>query len=431
MSDPPSSRREPEKQMENFLGNVWKFYVCKVLLGLSQGVVIPIVVLYFHDRGISLTGFMILMTVLNFSQFVLEVPTGIVADKFSRKWSVFSGFVIWSISLLIMLTTTNYPLLILSFVGFGLFSALLSGADTALLYDSLKTHRKEEKFQKTLGNGISLQLLAMVLGTISCGIIVDITGLSGTMWASFGTAILASIVTSLFKEPSFLDEVRAEEKTQSFTDGVSSYLLHLKESFQYIGRSRELIALIFINIVIFRICLFTDRPFAQPYLSSFEYSPVQISYFYTIFNGTAALFARYSDRVGKILGSSERRSISLIGALGTVSLVIMGNAWMGPLAVLAIVGIYLMKGLFEPFIQDGLNRRISSEKRASCLSISAMGNNFLGLFLGPFFGYLADVYSLGTSLLTFQWTFAPLLVVGVIWGWRVLGRIHEPEPTVR
>jgi hypothetical protein len=53
-----------------------------------------------------------------------------------------------------------------------------------------------------------------------------------------------------------------------------------------------------------------------------------------------------------------------------------------------------------------------------------MGNNFLGIFLGPLYGYLADELSLDRSLEIFQWTFVPLLLLCVILGWRVL---HEDD----
>ena len=157
MSD-SSDSQEPEKRSNTFEGNVWKFYLCKGLFGLSFGLFLLVVVLYYLDRGITLAGFMVLMTVLNFTQFAFEVPAGIVADRLSRKWSVCSGLVAWSISWIIVLTTTSYSLLIVSFFGVGLGGALSSGADSALLYDTLKVDGKEEKFQQTMGNGISWQL---------------------------------------------------------------------------------------------------------------------------------------------------------------------------------------------------------------------------------------------------------------------------------
>ena len=128
------SKRQP--------ANVWKFYLYKGLWGLGMGLVIPVGMLYYLERGVSLAGFMILMTVLNFSVVVFEVPTGVVADKFSRKWSICLGTALMAMAAVIMLATVNFALLALGFLCWGLGQSLVSGADSALLYDSLKTEKK-------------------------------------------------------------------------------------------------------------------------------------------------------------------------------------------------------------------------------------------------------------------------------------------------
>ena len=48
--------------------NVWKFYLLKCAWGMRWGTLLPIFALYFQDRGMSLTGFMILMASLNLFQ---------------------------------------------------------------------------------------------------------------------------------------------------------------------------------------------------------------------------------------------------------------------------------------------------------------------------------------------------------------------------
>lgn len=414
---------------KNLQGNVWKFHGYKLLFGLASGLGLPVVVLFFLDRGISLAGFMILMSTLNISVFVFEVPTGIVADKFSRKWSVSIGTLCMTLTVLFMVTTVNYPLLIIAFMMWGLGEALVSGADSALLYDSLKAEQMEETFQRTIGTAISLLLSGIVLGSVLCGLVVERTGLRGPFVISLGIRLLAVIIAALFKEPPFLEAARDKE-AKTFKGQVSSYITHLKTSLRFVWQSRELLALIFINIVILRLVFLTERPFAQPYLTSFGYVPRYISYFYTLFYVITALFAKYSHKMTNIIGKSERRSLSLICLLGILALVIMVNAWTGVVVVVSMVGIYLMKGAFTPLMEDSLNRRVTSEKRASCLSIAKMGNNFLGIFLGPLFGYLSDTFSLKRSLFAFQWTFVPLLVISIIWGWRVLSPISQPESAI-
>ena len=109
-----------------------------------------------------------------------------------------------------------------------------------------------------------------------------------------------------------------------------------------------------------------------------------------------------------------------MGLLGIAFLIVMGNARSGFVVVVAMAGIYLVKGLISPFMQDSLNRRVSSEKRASFLSIAKMGGNFLGIFLGPLFGYLADAFSLNTSLILFQWLFTISILGILLWGRKVI-----------
>ncbi|MDA0748573.1 MAG: MFS transporter [bacterium] len=418
----------PESTDQNHAlnANVWKFYLFKTIWGLGAGLAVPIFVLFFLSKDLTLARFMVLMSVLNISIFLFEVPAGIVADRFSRKWSVVLGYVFIGLSILGWLVFDSYPLLILAFTVWGLGESLMSGADSALLYDSLKAVGRENDFQKTMGNAISLMMAALVAGAAACGPIVARLGLPGPLWVGLAILSLNVLLGMFFCEPPLLREPDASDHT-GLRAHLSGYTTHLKSSIHFLGNNRELIALALINIVVLRLCHLADRPFAQPYLKTFSYTPEQISYCYTFFYLITALFSKYSHRVSRILRSSERASLALIGVLGIASLILMANAPLGAIAVSSFAGIYLMRGLFTPLIDASLNRRIPSDKRASLLSIAKMGNNFLGIFLGPLFGYLADIRSLSFSLDVFQWVFGTLLAAATIWSWKALTRLAPPS----
>jgi len=409
------------------VGNVGRFYLYKVFWGLALGLMVPVVVLYFQSRGFLLAQFMVLMSAMNLSLVAFELPTGVMADRLSRKWSVCSGTLCMGVTVLATLSTTQYPLLIGAFALWGLGESLVSGADSALLYDSLKAEGQEEAFQQTIGNAISVQLAAGVAGTVLCGVVVDRVGLQGPLWICFSSFVLAAAAIALVREPPLLVQTRTEDASPSLGTRWSRYVEHLGGSFRFVFRSRALIVLAFANIVVLRLGNLTERPFSQPYLSSFGYSPEHISYSFTVFYLITALSARYSHAIARLLGNRERNSMLLIGMLGIVSLVSMVRATVGLGAVAAMVGIYLMRGVFDPLMQDSLNRRFTSDIRASCLSIAKVGHNLLGVFLGPFFGHLADVHSLDFSLRVFQWVFVPLLLVCMISGWRALGQTEQAE----
>ena len=192
-----------------------------------------------------------------------------------------------------------------------------------------------------------------------------------------------------------------------------------------------MIFLIFINLVIMRMYTQPQYQFSQPYLKSFAFSTEQISYFFAIFSATSSLFAKFSATVKKYLGSSERRIFLLIVLIGVGFLFALVNAPIGLIAVLAFIGLNLMLGVFMPFIQDSLNRRLPSDIRASCLSIVSAGQSMIGTICLPLFGYFADAYTLKTSLVIFQWTFFSLLFIGVIWGWKSLGKVSEQGPATK
>ena len=145
-----------------------------------------------------------------------------------------------------------------------------------------------------------------------------------------------------------------------------------------------------------------------------------------LFAAFTAIFAKNSHRISRIDGKSERYTIASVALFGLASLLVMTNAWQGSILVAGLLGIYLMKGLFTPLIQTSLNRRLASEQRASVLSMASMGNNLLGIALGPLFGYLADAFSLAVSLTIFQWIFGPLLVIGILWVWFAIDRAVLP-----
>jgi MFS family permease len=98
----------------------------------------PISVPYFLDwLRVDYTRMFILQAWFLFWIFTLEIPTGVVADKFGRKVSVALGCLLFAADLLFFGLSRNYYLLFLAeFLG-AVGMTFISGADQALFYDSL------------------------------------------------------------------------------------------------------------------------------------------------------------------------------------------------------------------------------------------------------------------------------------------------------
>ncbi|MCB9809923.1 hypothetical protein H6771_03045 [Candidatus Peribacteria bacterium] len=115
------------------LRNIPLLYLTSLFMGLGNCWA-PIMVLYqLQLIGMSMTQVMLGEAAFAASLVLLEVPTGIVADKYGRRTSLLLGRGIHAIGILLFALSQSFGGIILSQVIAGLGLALESGADDALL----------------------------------------------------------------------------------------------------------------------------------------------------------------------------------------------------------------------------------------------------------------------------------------------------------
>ena len=73
----------------NIYSNIWKLYVIKGLKWFM--IVMPIVVIFFQENGLSLQEVMILQGMYSFMVAIMEIPSGYLADVFGRKNTLILG----------------------------------------------------------------------------------------------------------------------------------------------------------------------------------------------------------------------------------------------------------------------------------------------------------------------------------------------------
>ena len=134
----------------------------------------PILVLFLIAKGLSFTEIMVLQSISAVAVVLFEVPTGAVADKIGRKESILLGALLWAISLGFYVVGKSFPMFILAEVIFSLGATFKSGADNALIYDSLKVMGREKEFQSIEGKARSFALYAQAVGSIIAGFVYEV-----------------------------------------------------------------------------------------------------------------------------------------------------------------------------------------------------------------------------------------------------------------
>ena len=110
----------------------WLFLFAGVAFdGVLWGWYLAALVWWIEDLGFGPLQLMLLGTLLLVVQQVSEVPTGVVADRYSRKWSVVIGFVIFGIAVVLSVASTQFWVILVAqgLAGFGW--TFRSGADIA------------------------------------------------------------------------------------------------------------------------------------------------------------------------------------------------------------------------------------------------------------------------------------------------------------
>ena len=163
---------------------------------------------YLNRLGISYALMFAVETVFSICIFLFEIPTGIIADKFGRKISLFLGTIFFGTSFLISGITLNIGIFIIGQIIGAIGLSLVSGADKALIYENAKYQNKTpqeisaiaSKFDGFCTVGM---LIAFPVGSIfvSSGIL-EYTKSLGFVFISTAIAMfIASIFIIFIKEP--------------------------------------------------------------------------------------------------------------------------------------------------------------------------------------------------------------------------------------
>ncbi len=133
----------------------------------------------------------------------------------------------------------------------------------------------------------------------------------------------------------------------------------------------------------------------QPYL---KIAGLPIKFFGIVWaslNFAVGIFSLNAHKVESFLGR-KRTLISLIILTAIAYFLVAAFQKLWAIAFLLI--FYFVRGINSPVLKDYLNRLITSDKRATVLSVQGMVGRLIFALVGPFIGWITDIYSLSCAL---------------------------------
>jgi MFS family permease len=264
--------------------------------------------------------------------------------------------------------------------------ALMSGADSALLYDILKQEGREDDSKKIFGRARSFTLLGIFISAPLGGFIASKLGLNSPMLFSAFPFLLAAIVAWTIKEP--------ENKNK--TSESKRYLIIAKKGLSYFQHHPTLRLLALDAIVVASAAYFVIWLY-QPLLTNLNVPIYYFGWFHAFLVGIEILISSNFVRLEKLFGSGKKyfRFTAMVTALSFFLAALHPNLFTITLLIIFAGGFGLTR---LDLMNAYMNKHIPSEQRATILSSISMFRRLALVFLNPIIGFTAD-HSLRLALL--------------------------------
>ncbi|WP_377888917.1 MFS transporter [Alkalihalobacillus sp. R86527] len=126
----------------------------------------PVLTLFYLKNGLTEANILMILMCWSGAVLIGEIPAGVFADRFGPKISFLVGSTIKLISIVVLLLSHDLLLFMLfSFLN-GLSVTFFSGADEALIYESLKKDNKQSKMDEAMGKIQSAGFISMILAVL-------------------------------------------------------------------------------------------------------------------------------------------------------------------------------------------------------------------------------------------------------------------------
>ena len=174
--------------------NIWKVIAIKSIGSFM--VMIPILVLFMQENGLSMAQVFLLQSLFSVVVFVFEVPSGYMSDKWGRRFSIVLGVILGTIGYLAYSVSYSFAGFLIAEILLALSVSAISGADSALLYDSLLSYGREGEYKQTEGRSSSLAIASEGVASIIGGMLAII---------SLRTPVYVEMMVSLLVKMKILD----------------------------------------------------------------------------------------------------------------------------------------------------------------------------------------------------------------------------------
>lgn len=386
------------------------------------------VVTSFYEATVAgLSGLQLVLvgTTVELTVLLFEVPTGVVADAYSRRLSIIIGYFIMGWAFIVEGLFPVFLPIVLAQVLWGVGYTFTSGAQQAWLSDEIGEENANRTFlhanRYELAGALVGMLLAIPLGNIA----VNIPIVAGGVLISSISIVLALIMPERGFKPTRPENRNTwQHMGDIFNKGLSA-----------VRRRPALMTVLGVGFIYGLYSEGWDRLWVKYLVDNFTIPSLfgmnEVAFFGFLRAGGMILSILVTQQVERRLDASHAPSIAkaMVWLTALLSLAIFTFALAPSLVVLpalavSIAAVWLVsitRNVLGPLYDAWINQRLDSETRATVISMSGQVDAIGQIASGPVVG-IVSLWSIRAAI-----TFASLLLLPALPLIRRANRLHAEE----
>lgn len=395
--------------MHNRHGAFSIYVFLNTVSSLCYSMILTIELIYQARVGLNPFQLVFAGSLQQFVVFVSQPPTGAFADMYSRRWAIVLGFFLVGLGYLIEGVFPIVPLVFVSVAIVGLGVTLVNGADAAWIADEMGPEHVGQVYMRAAQYGS----LASLLGITASAVLLNFR-LNLPIVLGGSLLLLLSIILAILMPERHFTPI-AREGRNTFRQ-----MIHiLRAGVQLIRLRPVLLTVLGVTVFYGIYSIGFDR--LWPYYLQHQFTFPALGrlssfvWFCLIEAGIVLTNWLGIEIARRCVDTKNHRSVAwaLFLINGLQILCIVGFALAGQF-VLALALFWLFTvvvGPRTPLVQAWMNQNLTSNVRATVLSLQGQVQAIVQIAFGPIMGIIATTFSTRTALITSAIVLSPALLL--------------------
>jgi MFS family permease len=338
----------------------------KMFVGTTQ-------VLFLTYKGFSFTEIMLISTIVGIGSLILEVPSGMVADRIGYRKCISIGLLLNVLGYVVILFSSRFVHIAIYSILISAGTAIVSGADYSLLYESFVILKQEEQFKGYIRKVNSIKMYVVAVLTIASGFLYNLNAYIPFLLTTI--LYMLALVCSFF----FVDIMPSEETKVCLKE-------YFKYSFKTIKENKKFRWFI-IEGSCFTVLFMNQNILLQQYMSDIGFKVSLFGVVFFFFNLVSAFVSKRSE----FLENKFKENTKIVFTILIIVCFVIAGISANIFGIIILAFCRVSIATISPILDTQVNESIDTGNRATLLSVYNASNSIADSIISPLIGLGIDM----------------------------------------